>query len=108
MKKCPFCGYSNYDYARACRKCDNSFLGEPGTVYQGRPHWIGSRRAKFIRSHALSMVALGLLIKVYWGGYGPWPVIDLPVLATIRLYAEPLLLFGGVGLYIIGLLANFF
>ena len=54
------------------------------------------------------MIVLGLLIKVYWGGYGPWPTIDFPILSTIRVYAEPLLLFGGVGLYIIGLLANFF
>ena len=106
MKKCPFCGYSNYDYARACRKCDNSFLGEPGTVYQGRPHWIGSRRAKIIRSHALSMVVLGLLIKVYWGGYGPWPTIDSPTLVTVRTIAEPLLLYFGGVLYILGWVAT--
>jgi uncharacterized membrane protein YvbJ len=63
MKKCQYCGYSNYDYARACRKCDNSFLGEPGTVYQGRPQWIGSRRAKVIRSQALSWSSWGCSSK---------------------------------------------
>jgi hypothetical protein len=107
MKKCPFCGYSNYDYARSCRKCDNSFLGVPGTIYQHHPHRIGPQRGKAIRSQALSMVVLGLLIKVYWGGYGPWRPIDFPTLITVRTYAEPLLLFGGAILYLFGWIATF-
>jgi hypothetical protein len=53
------------------------------------------------------MIVLGLLIMVYWGGYGPWPTIDFPVLATLRLFLEPLLLFGGAALYAFGLIANF-
>ena len=83
-----------------CRKCDNSFVAEPGTVYQGRTHWIGPERAKAIRSRALSMIVLGLLIKVYWGGYGPWPTIDFPALVTLRTFAEPLLLYGGGALHL--------
>jgi len=102
MKKCPYCGYSNYDTARVCRKCDNSFVMEPGTVYQGRTHLIGPRRASDLRSRALSLIVLGLLIKVYWGGYGPWPTIDFPILVSIRAWLEPLLLYGGTGLYILG------
>lgn len=107
MKKCPYCGYSNYDSARTCRKCDNSFAGEPGTVYQGRPHFFDARHTKAFRSHALSMVALGLLIKVYWGGHGPWPTIDFPALVTFRKFAEPLLLYGGGFCYILGWVASF-
>jgi hypothetical protein len=107
MKKCPFCGYSNYDRATVCRKCDNSFVAEVGTVYQGRSYWLGPEKSKRIRSQALSFIVLGLLIKVYWGGYGPWPVIDLPILATMRTYLEPLLLFGGAALYIFGWIAAF-
>ena len=93
MKKCPYCGYSNYDTATICRKCDGAFVITNATVYQGHTQRISPERTKSIRSYGLSMIVLGLLIKVYWGGYGPWPVIDLPVLATVRFYAEPLLLF---------------
>ena len=54
------------------------------------------------------MIVLGLLIKVYWGGYGPWPTIDFPILVTIRTYAEPLLLYGGAALYIFGFIGGYF
>jgi len=76
MKKCPYCGYSNYDTASSCRKCDTSFLAQASTDQQGRSYWIGPERAKAVRGRALSMIVLGLLVKVYWGGYGPWPTID--------------------------------
>lgn len=107
MKKCPYCGYSNYDNATLCRKCDGSFVVQRATIYQARTYWLGPSRAKEMRSKALSLVVLGLLIKVYWGGYGPWPTIDLPILATLRLYLEPLLLYGGVTLYAFGWVAAF-
>ena len=107
MKTCPYCGYANYDGASACRKCDGSFIVQNATVYQDRPHRISPARAKAIRSQALTMIVLGLLIKVYWGGYGPWPTIDFPILATLRVYLEPLLIFGGAALYAFGLLATF-
>ena len=32
MKSCTYCGYSNYDNATLCRKCDNSFVVVGGTV----------------------------------------------------------------------------
>jgi hypothetical protein len=43
-----------------------------------------------------------LLIKVYWGGYGPWPVIDYAPFAQARLWLEPLLLYGGGVGYLVG------
>ena len=108
MKVCTYCGYSNYDTARYCRKCDNSFEVGTGTVYGSKRFLIGPKRAQFLRDRALSMVVLGLLIKVYWGGYGPWPTIDFPVLIAIRSWAEPLLLYGGAGLYALGWFGQFF
>jgi len=107
MKMCPYCNYSNYDNATVCRKCEGSFLAAGGTAYQAQTHRIAPDRTKTIRSDALSMIVLGLLIKVYWGGYGPWPTIDFPILVTIRAYAEPLLLYGGVALYIFGLIGDY-
>jgi hypothetical protein len=107
MKICPYCSYSNYDNATVCRKCDNPFVVESATVYQGRTRWMEPARSKAIRSRGLSMIVLGLLIKVYWGGYGPWPTIDFPALVTIRAVAEPLLLYGGAALYIFGWIANY-
>jgi len=106
MKNCPYCGYSNYDNATVCRKCDGSFVAQPGTVYQGRTYWIGPERAKAMRHRGLSLIVLGLLIKVYWGGYGPWPTIDYPILVTLRPIVEPLLLYGGAVLYLFGWLAR--
>jgi len=105
MKDCPYCGYSNYDHATVCRKCDSSLVVEPGIVYEAPTYWIGPERAKAIRHRALSMIVLGLLIKVYWGGYGPWPTIDLPILVALRAFLEPLLLYGGAVLYLFGWIA---
>jgi hypothetical protein len=107
MKNCPYCDYANYDNATVCRKCEGSFVARPGTVYQEPARRIEPARGKGIRSQALSLVVLGLLIKVYWGGYGPWPTIDFPVLVTFRTFAEPLLLYGGAALYILGWVVNF-
>jgi hypothetical protein len=75
---------------------------------RAKPSRIAPYRARAMRSQALSMVVLGLLIKVYWGGYGPWPTIDFPTLVTIRIYAEPLLLYGGAALYLFGLIGDYF
>lgn len=107
MKTCPYCNYSNYDNATVCRKCDGPFVVDPGTVYHGRTYWMGPEKAKTIRSRALSLIVLGLLIKVYWGGYGPWPTIDFPVLVTARGILEPLLLYGGAVLYVFGWIVTY-
>jgi hypothetical protein len=107
MKECPFCGYSNYDRANVCRKCDSPFVLPVGTVYKGPTYWIGPECGKAWRSRALSMIVLGLLIKVYWGGYGPWPIIDLPILVTLRPFLEPILLYGGAVLYVFGWIVSY-
>ena len=101
MKDCPYCGYANLDTAAACRKCEASFLRRE-TQTQHKSYWVGPAKAKEIRSKALSAIILGLLIKVYWGGYGPWPVIDYPPWANIRPWLELVLLVGGVLLYLAG------
>jgi len=106
MKNCPFCGYANYDSANSCRKCEGSFLTQTTAASQTPARRIKPSRAKEIRGQALAMIVIGLLIKVYWGGYGPWPTIDYPVLATVRVYLEPLLILGGAVLYTFGLLVN--
>ncbi len=54
----------------------------------------------------MAAFALGLLMKIYWGGHGPWTVIDNPTLVQIRTYLEPLLLYGGLALYGVGWLLN--
>ena len=107
MKLCPYCGYSNYDKATQCRKCDAPFVSQLTTSLTQKSHWIGPEKARAIRGKALSVVALGLLVKVYWGGRGPWPVIDYPPLAQIRAWLEPLLLYGGGIGYLVGWVLNF-
>jgi hypothetical protein len=101
MKQCTYCGNSNYDQATECRKCQASFSGRSGaTVY--KQTMVGPIRAREIRSKALSFIVLGLLIKVYWGGYGPWPVIDDPILASLRAWLDPLFIYGGAFVYVVG------
>ena len=102
MKLCPYCGYANHDNATQCRKCDGPLAWRPTTYLSPKSYWIGPEKARKIRDKALAVVVLGLLIKVYWGGYGPWPVIDYAPLAKLRPWLEPLLLYaGGVG-YLVG------
>lgn len=105
MKLCPYCGYSNYDQATECRKCQASLVSR-GSDRAYKPKMVGAVKAREIRSKALSFIVLGLLIKVYWGGYGPWPVIDNPTLALLRTWLEPLFVFGGALGYLIGWVLN--
>ncbi len=103
MRLCPYCGYSNSDPAELCRKCEGRLVAGSGTQTLPRTYWFGPRKSKLLRDRALSFFILGLLIKVYWGGYGPWPVADHPMLASLRVWLEPLLLVGGAILYLAGL-----
>jgi hypothetical protein len=105
MKRCPYCGYTNYDDASACRKCQASLVPAGGTIY--KPYWCGPQKARLLRERGLSAVVVGLLVRVYWGGYGPWPVIDYPPFASVRVWLEPLLLVGGAVLYIAGWFLNY-
>ncbi len=103
---CPYCGYSNLDAATQCHKCEASLTPTSGTVYRPKELLFGPVKAHGVRAKALSAVALGLLMKVYWGGQGPWPVLDNPTLAGIRSWLEPALLYGGLGIYLVGWLLN--
>jgi hypothetical protein len=105
VKTCPYCGYANYDQATSCRKCDGPFVVADSDGENARRQHINPHKARWVRNHALALVAIGLLMKVYWGGYGPWPVIDLPILASIRVYAEPILILGGLAFYLLGWIA---
>lgn len=106
MKQCPYCGWANSDTATECRKCRSSLVYSfSGTVYKS--YWVGPQKARTIRDKALSAIVLALLIKVYWGGYGPWPIIDNPTLANLRTWVEPLLLYGGVAAYVVGWVLNY-
>jgi hypothetical protein len=106
MKKCPYCGYSNLDSDTECRKCESSLM-TTGTMYSGRKHLVGRYTAADIRGKGLAFIVLGLLMKVYWGGYGPWPVIDNPTLAGLRTWLVPLFIYGGFIAYITGWILNF-
>ena len=81
-------------------------MPQTGTVYKSL--WVGPEKARAIRSKALSAIVLGILIKVYWGGYGPWPLVDSPTLAQLRTWLEPSLLFGGALAYLLGWILNWF
>ena len=99
MKQCPYCGTYSPDTAAACSKC-RAIL--PEAHHQFKTYRFGPMKARNLRSKALAAIAIGLLIRVYWGGYGPWPVIDVPVLSDIRPWLEPLLLYGGAVAYLTG------
>ena len=102
MKRCPYCGHSNYDAASECRKCQASLVPQAATLYQAKSFWVGPQKAYTIRQKAITAVVMGLFIMVYWGGYGPWPVIDNPNLANLRAWLEPSLLYGGAAGYVGG------
>ncbi len=102
MKGCPYCGYSNYDSANECRKCQAPLVPQAATLYHAKSFWVGPQKSHTIRNKAISAVVLGLVIMVYWGGYGPWPVIDNPNLANLRAWLEPCLLYGGAAGYVGG------
>jgi hypothetical protein len=105
MKQCPYCGHSNSDQEKQCRKCDaNLIAGRGGTIY--KPRLVGPQTAANVRRKALSFVVLGLLIKVYWGGYGPWPVFDIAPFAQLRYWLEPLFIYGGAAGYAFGWILN--
>lgn len=100
MRQCAYCGFFNNDQAVDCQKCRNP-LPAIRAVRQ-KLFWVGPQKAHDIRKKAMAAAVLGLLLRVYWGGYGPWTVIDDPTLAHLRTYLEPLLIYGGAALYLLG------
>ena len=107
MKRCPYCGQANNDSALQCRKCDGPLGPQPPSTPSRKSKWVGPEKARRLRENALSAVVLGLLVKVYWGGYGPWPVIDYAPWAQIRPWLEALLLYGGGVGYVAGWVLRF-
>lgn len=105
MKQCPHCGLMNESFAETCRQCRS-----PLYVYASgieKSYWMGPVKAKALRSKALSFIVLGLLMKVYWGGYGPWTVTDDPTLVGLGTWLEPLFLYGGAAVYLLGWVLKF-
>lgn len=103
---CPYCGQSNPPSVTRCRKCDASLVPSTQTVHSPRTSLVGPERARQLRQKALTVLVLGLLIKVYWGGYWPWPIIDTEPWARIRPWLDPWLIYGGAVLYLLGWILN--
>jgi len=104
MKQCGFCGIYNEDSVVECTKCGAELAVVPARLQ--RTCRFGPTKAHEIRGKFLTAIVLGLMMKVYWGGYGPWPVIDVPVLTDVRPWLEPLLLYGGAVGYLAGWVLN--
>ncbi len=80
-----------------------------GTLYApAREPLVGATKAHEIRRKALAALALALLMRVYWGGYGPWPVVADPTLISLRDWLEPLLFNGGLICYAAGWILRWF
>jgi len=62
----------------------------------------GPEKARELRKKALGYFLLGLMVKIYWGGYGPWPVFDNDLLMSFRSWAQPALMYGGAAAYVVG------
>lgn len=110
MRTCPYCGAVAYPNDIRCRKCEGALVSSHGTVYSPpRPSFaIGPDRAHEIRRKALAFVVIGLMIKIYWGGYGPWPVVDDPTLVSLKTWLEPLFIYGGAAGYVAGWVLRWF
>ncbi len=104
MRQCAYCGVLNPDEATNCQQCRNPLPDRQLVAW--KPRRFGPEKGHEVRKKAMAAVALGLLMKIYWGGHGPWTVIDSPTLEQIRTYLEPLLLYGGIALYAVGWLLN--
>ena len=105
MRPCPYCGYSNYEYARVCRKCEVALTPQASTVYEpGKPSAAPplAVRSRRMRNRGLTLILLGLLMQIYWGGYSPWPPLDSPRIEAFRHWAEPLMFICGATLYVLG------
>lgn len=100
MKFCPYCGFSNLEADAECRKCGTSLQSYQQTLYKS--YRFGPEKAREFRKKMLGYFVLGLMIKVYWGGYGNWPVFDNDLLVTIRAWLQPILLYGGAAAYVLG------
>ena len=104
MKICAYCGYSNLDTASTCVKCSTSL--EPLPTFEVKTYRVGPERARELRKKALGYLVLGLMVKVYWGGYGTWTPYDTDFLMSFRQWAQPVMIYGGAGAYVLGWILN--
>lgn len=108
MHRCPRCSFPVYGFALECAKCHYP-LTQGGTLYAPVRHpLVGAGKAHDIRKKALAALTLALLMKVYWGGHGPWPVVADPTLESLRHWFEPLLFSGGLIGYAAGWVLRWF
>lgn len=104
MKFCPYCGFSNLEADAECRKCGTSLQSYQQTPYKS--YRFGPEKAREFRKKALAYFVLGLMVKVYWGGYGTWTPYDTDLLMNLRQWIQPALLYGGVIAYVVGWILN--
>jgi hypothetical protein len=101
MKTCAYCGYSNPDDRVDCFKCGTSLAPLP-KIEEIKRYRFGPDRAHELRKKALGYFVLGLMVKIYWGGYGSWTPYDTDLLMNLRHWIQPALLYGGALAYVIG------
>ncbi len=104
MKYCPYCGYANEDSREDCLKCGTSLAHREEPKI--KTYRFGPYRAHSLRHKAIGYFVLGLLIKIYWGGYGTWTPYDTDLIASLRTWIQPVLLYGGALTYVIGWILN--
>ena len=66
----------------------------------------GPDKARELRKKAIGYFVLGLMVKVYWGGYGNWTPYDTDLLMSLRAWIQPVLLYGGAITYVAGWILN--
>jgi hypothetical protein len=106
MKTCAYCGFSNPDDRVDCFKCGTSLT--PFPTIEPAKYRFGPEKGRELRRKALGYLVLGLMIKVYWGGYGSWTPYDTDLLASLRQWVEPVLLYGSALVYLAGWVLAFF
>jgi hypothetical protein len=104
MKQCSYCGFSNSDDRSDCLKCGTSLAPLPTLAI--KTYRFGPDKARELRKKALGYFVLGLMVKVYWGGYGTWTPLDTALLMGLRQWFQPALLYGGAIAYVVGWILN--
>lgn len=102
MRVCAFCGHPNPDSALECGKCRANI--ELPALRRKRQY--GLLWAHTLRKNALLMIVFGLVVKVYGGAQGPLPLLNNPAFQNVRVWLEPVLLYGGAALYALGWVLN--
>jgi zinc-ribbon domain len=104
MKRCSYCGHTNLDEMTDCVKCGASLA--PLRIAEVKTYRFGPEKGRELRKKALGYFVLGLMVKVYWGGYGTWTPYDTDLLMSLRQWVQPVLLYGGALAYVMGWVIN--